>query len=57
MTTADQTRAHPLHLRIFLASPGDVADERVVALNGLRGQVLNRAYCLKASIGLVILLV
>ncbi len=27
----------PLHLRVFLASPGDVADERALALRALEG--------------------
>lgn len=35
MSTATSTSRSPLHLRVFLASPGDVADERALALRVL----------------------
>ena len=35
MSTTDHTSHSPRHLRVFLASPGDVADERALALGVL----------------------
>ena len=35
MSTTGSTAQNPLHLRVFLASPGDVADERALALQVL----------------------
>ncbi len=35
MSTTGTTPQSPLHLRVFLASPGDVADERALALTVL----------------------
>ncbi|QQS55512.1 MAG: hypothetical protein IPM89_06910 [Candidatus Competibacteraceae bacterium] len=35
MSTVSSVSRSPLHLRVFLASPGDVADERALALNVL----------------------
>ena len=35
MSTTRNTTQNPRHLRIFLASPGDVADERGLALKVL----------------------
>src|SRR5512143_3373912 len=35
MSTMGTTTQSPLHLRVFLASPGDVADERALALTVL----------------------
>ncbi len=35
MSTVSSTSRSPLHLRVFLASPGDVADERALALRVL----------------------
>ena len=35
MSTTDNTSQSPRHLQVFLASPGDVADERGLALTVL----------------------
>ena len=35
MSTTDSTSQGPRHLRVFLASPGDVVDERALALRVL----------------------
>jgi hypothetical protein len=49
--SAQYAQAHPLHLRVFLASPGDVADERGLAIKvveelpyapGLLGKITTR---------------
>lgn len=40
LSTVSNASRSPLHLRVFLASPGDVADERVLALRVLALRVL-----------------